>query len=301
MIKRYFDFLGEEETLKLLEANEKPLLPSIRVNTLKITPIELKHRLKAKGFHLEPLDWVPQGFKLLNDPLNIGSTHEYLQGYYYIQNVTSMLPALFLSPSSHEIVIDMCSAPGGKGTHLAQVMNNQGTLILIDRNAKRLPSLEMNVRRLGIINSIILNFDSIQLSKLKLKADKILLDAPCTGEGLIRIDKNRKKSKKLQNINKMSSIQKELLIAGLQCLKKNGKLLYSTCSIAPEENELVINDVLNKISGFEIISLPKNVGIRGYSEVYGKKIRTNLKLTRRFYPHLHGTIGFFICLIKKTQ
>ncbi len=251
MIERYLDFLGLDNTIKLLEANEKSLIRSIRVNIIKISPSDLKIRLKNKGFKLEPLEWVPYGFNIIKESSNLGSSHDYLQGYYYLQNVASMLPALILDPKPNDLVIDMCAAPGSKATQLAQIMKNKGVLILIDRNRKRISALEMNIRRLGVSNSIILNFDATGLHKLNKKADKILLDAPCTGEGLIRQDKSRKTSKKLKDIAKMASIQKDLLTAGLNSLKPNGELLYSTCSIAPEENEIVINDVLNSLSDYK--------------------------------------------------
>ena len=231
MIERYIKFLGLEQTIEYLKANELPLTPSIRTNTLKISASNLKNRLENKGFELELIKWVPYAYNILKAPYNLGSTHEFLQGYYYLQNVASMLPAIILDPKSSDIVIDMCAAPGSKATHLAQLMNNKGTLILIDRNKKRIPALEVNLRRLGIHNSIVLNFDAINLPELNIKADKILLDAPCTGEGLIRQDKNRKKSKKLIDIEKLSLIQRKLLSAGLKMLKPTGELLYSTCSI----------------------------------------------------------------------
>ena len=132
MIERYLDFLGLEGTIKLLEANEKPLMPTIRVNTLKITPDKLRNRLEKIGFQLEPIKGIPCGFKVFKNPRNLGSLHEFLQGYYYLQNQASMLPPLILNPKSNEVVIDMCAAPGSKATQLAQMMNNKGRLILID-------------------------------------------------------------------------------------------------------------------------------------------------------------------------
>ena len=301
MIERYLEFLGLNNTIKLLKANEKPLIPSIRVNTLKLSPSKLKIRLEQKGFKLEPLEWIPYGFKVTKASFNLGSSHEFLQGYYYLQNIASMLPALILDPKPSDLVIDMCAAPGSKATQLAQIMGNKGTLILIDRNKNRLPSLDMNLRRLGIRNSIILNLDAIDLPDLNMKAEKILLDAPCTGEGLIRQDKSRKKSKTMKDIEKMASIQKNLLISGLKALKPGGKLLYSTCSIAPEENELVINDVLKNQSNYIIQKMPNDYGVNGLTKVFGKNLLNQLNYSQRLYPHLHNTIGFFICLIKSQQ
>ncbi len=272
MIERYIDFLGIDETIKLLEANERDLPPSIRINTLKIRIDEIKEMLEHKGFKLKPIDWVPYGFKILNKSLNLGSLHEFLQGYYYLQNVASMLPAIILNPSPEDIVIDMCAAPGSKSTQLAQIMNNKGTLILIDKNKNRIPSLEINLRRMGVTNSIVLNFDSVKLERLNIKADKILLDAPCTGEGLIRQDISRKRSKKLEDIKKMASIQLKLLKAGLNALKPEGKLLYSTCSIGPEENELVVNKAIQNNSKFSIIKIRNQFGVNGFNRVFEKTL-----------------------------
>jgi 16S rRNA C967 or C1407 C5-methylase (RsmB/RsmF family) len=136
MIERYIQFLGIDGTIELLKANEKPLTPSIRVNLLKITAFDLKKRLTQKGFELEQIKWIPYAFNVIKESYNLGSTHEFLQGYYYLQNAASMLPAVILDPKSSDIVIDMCAAPGSKATHLAQLMGNEGTLILIDRNRK---------------------------------------------------------------------------------------------------------------------------------------------------------------------
>ncbi len=301
MVQRYIQFLGLDDTVKLLKANEKPLIPSIRVNTLKISTLDLKQRLEEKGFELEQIEWVPYGFNVIREFHNLGSSHEFLQGYYYLQNVASMLSAIILDPKPNELVIDMCAAPGSKSTHLAQLMGNEGSLILIEKYKNRIPALETNLRRMGIINSIVLNMDAKDISKLNIKADKILLDAPCTGEGLIRQDPTRKKSKKLRDIEKLSNIQKLLLKAGLNILKPGGKLLYSTCSIAPEENELVLNDVLQDESDFSIIKINNQYGINGFTRIYGKTLFEDIKLSQRLYPHLHDTIGFFFCLIKRKN
>ena len=299
MIERYINFLGLDNTLKLLEANERPLTSAIRVNTLKIQPGELRNRLENKGFELQTIEWISYGFEVLKETYNLGSLHEYLQGYFYLQNVASMLPAIILDPKPGETVIDMCAAPGGKATHMAQIMNNKGSLILIERNSKRIPALEINLRRMGVLNSILLNLDAINLQKLNIEADGILLDAPCTGEGLIRQDKSRKKSKTQKDIEKLAGIQKKLLNSGLKVLKPGGTLLYSTCSIAPEENEFVINDVLQDRLEYSIIPLNNRYGVSGLTRVLGKVLRKDLKLSQRLYPHIHNTIGFFICLIKK--
>ncbi len=301
MIERYIKFLGLDETVKMLEANERPLLPSIRVNTLKISASDLRKRLEKKGNELQPIKWIPYGFNIIKESFNLGSSHEFLQGYYYLQNIASMLSAIILDPKQNDTVIDMCAAPGSKSTHLAQLMENKETLILIEKNLNRIPALDVNLRRMGTINSIVLNMDAVNLSELNIKADKILLDAPCTGEGLIRQDPDRKKSKKIRDIEKMALIQKKLLKSGLNALKIGGKLLYCTCSIAPEENELVINAVLGELNNFAIIEISEKYGVNGLTEVFGTYLIEDLKFSQRLYPHIHDTIGFYFCLIKRIN
>ena len=301
MIERYIEFLGLDETIELLKANERPLIPSIRINTLKIKVNELKKRLENKGFELEPIEWVPYGFKVVKEAHNLGSLHEFLQGYYYLQNIASMLPPIILDPKPDELVVDMCAAPGSKATQLAQIMKNKGKLILIEKNKNRIPALELNIRRMGISNSLVVNIDAINIEKLNITPDKILLDAPCTGEGLIRQDINRKKSRSLNDIKKMANVQKKLLISGLNALKPGGKLLYSTCSIAPEENEIVIDHVLKHKPAFIINKITNQYGVKGLTKVYGENLMNNLSNAQRFYPHFHDTIGFFICLISKSK
>ncbi|MBY9007797.1 MAG: RsmB/NOP family class I SAM-dependent RNA methyltransferase [Candidatus Lokiarchaeota archaeon] len=299
MIRRYLNFFGIDDTEKLLKANEIKSNPSIRVNTLKITPEELKSRFLELKFSLERIDWIPYGFGVKKESLNLGSLHEYLQGYFYIQNKVSMLPPYILNPNLNELVLDMCASPGGKSTHLAQIMKNKGKLILIERNKKRIPALVFNLRRMGIHNAIVINEDARNLQDLDLKFDKILLDAPCTGEGLIRDDPKRKNNKTLVDIKKMAKIQEELLLSGIKLLKNEGLLLYSTCSIAPEENEMVINNILKKTNNLKVIKIENQYGVSGFTEVLGKQLKNDLKFSQRFFPHIHDTIGFFICLIKK--
>jgi NOL1/NOP2/sun family putative RNA methylase len=299
MVERYISFLGIEETRKYLTANEKKLYPSIRVNELKISSEDLKNILTRKGFNLRKVQDISYGFKVLKEPMNLGSLHEFLQGYYYLQDIASMIPPIILSPNSSDFVIDMAASPGSKATQLAQIMKNKGKLLLIEKNSQRLSSLRFNLRRMGVKNSILINFNSERLSDLNLKANKILLDAPCSGEGLIRKDPTRKRSKKFEDFNRMQKIQKSLLKEGLTSLAIKGELVYSTCSIAPEENELVLDEVLQEFNKCRIQKISLKMGSPGLTKVYGKNLNEELKNARRLYPHKDDTIGFFICLIQK--
>ena len=301
MIDRYIQFLGIDDTIKLLKANEIPLTQTIRVNTLKIKSDDLKNKMHQKGFKLEVIEQIPYGYRITKETFNLGSTHEFLQGYYYLQNLASMLSAIILDPKPNDTIVDMCAAPGSKATHIAQLMKNEGNLILIERNKNRIPALETNLRRMGNINSIVLNMDAVDLSKLKTEPDKILLDAPCTGEGLIRQDQSRKRNKKMKDIEKMSAVQKKLLKAGLNSLKQDGLLLYCTCSIAPEENEFVVNEILSSLDDFSIVKIPRKYGVKGLIQAFGIDLIKELEFSQRLYPHIHDTIGFYFCLIKRLN
>ncbi|MGV9171616.1 MAG: RsmB/NOP family class I SAM-dependent RNA methyltransferase [Promethearchaeia archaeon] len=300
MISRYVKMLGYAQTLELLEWNNRSLTPAIRINTLKITVEELQKRLVKKGFQLQPINIIPYAFKVLNEPHNLGSLHEFLQGYFYLQNAASMIPPIILDPKPRDLVIDMCAAPGSKATQLAQIMGNKGKLVLIEKDSKRLRALDSNLRRMGLQNALTFHMDSMNLDKLKVKANKILLDAPCTGEGLIRQDPSRKVSRTKTDIKKMAKIQKNLLQTGINRLRKGGDLLYSTCSIAPEENEFVIDAILNRNQNVEIVKPHIGFGVPGFTKVFGKTLDKSLQYAQRIFPHIHDTIGFFFCLLKKN-
>lgn len=301
MIERYLELFGEDETIKLLEGNEKALNPVIRCNTLKISVESLINRLLAKGFELKKVPWVDYAFQVVKSSFSLGSTTEYLMGYYYIhKGMGSLLPVHVLDPRPGEIVIDAAAAPGGKTSQMAQLMKNKGVILAIDINRERMKALRSNLSRLGVENVIAFRMDARDLPKFGIKVDKILLDAPCTGEGLIPIDKSRKKSRLIEDIKYCSTLQMSMLSALLRCLKKNGVIVYSTCSIAPEENELVIHHVLQQFP-LSVEKIDLKDGSPGFTEFFGYKVREELREARRFYPYIHGTQGFFICKLKLRE
>lgn len=300
MIDRYIKLFGEDQIIDFLEGNERKLMPSIKVNILKISTEALYEKLTNKGFELKPVPFVSDGFYVKKEPFSIGATTEYLLGYYYIQRVASMIPSLALSPTARDLVVDMCAAPGGKTVHLAQFMNNQGVILAMDLDRQRMKSLRSNLSRCGIQNVIAIRMDAANLAQLHVKnISKILLDAPCSGSGLIPVDPTRKMSRGYEDIEFCSNIQMKLIKAALSSLTRDGELVYSTCSIEPEENEFVIEAALNQFE-VRITDLNIDFGEPGLTNIFGKKLSPELKKARRFYPHLHKTVGFFICKLKKV-
>jgi NOL1/NOP2/sun family putative RNA methylase len=299
-IERFIIIFGLQEVREMLEAYEQPPKTTIRINTLKITKEELVDKMVEKGFELKNCEWYENGLIIQNEPFPLGATTEYLNGYYFIQSSASWIPVLALEPNPNEIVIDLAAAPGGKATQIAQLMNNTGILFCFDISRERIKSLRSNLARCGVINTICKRTDAREVATLNIKADKVLLDAPCTGEGLMAVDRSRRKERANSDIIRLSKLQKELLHAALSSLKINGELVYSTCSTAPEENEEIINWALEEFP-IEIIKTQFDQFSSGLQEAFGKKYHRSINKAIRLFPHKHGTEGFFTCKIKLKE
>jgi len=274
--------LLEDEFSTYIEVLKKPLTNSIRCNTLKINPEILLNRLKLKGWVVEqPFPekkeiMIVRG-KISNgknsngekkqkiielEPGELGRSMEHLLGYYYIQEIASMLPVLTLKPQPGELVLDLAAAPGSKTTQIAAAMENRGTIIANDVSLSRLKILASNMERCGVTNSIITRRDGIvfckKLKEQGFKFDKILVDAPCSGEGTIRSSAITLKMWNLNTIKQLSKIQKAMVANAIEILKVNGEIVYSTCTHAPEENEEVVDFILKNFDNVKIetINLP---------------------------------------------
>ncbi len=303
MVQRYYEIFGDwHEVTLFLKGNEKPILKSIRCNTLRTSCRELEVRLREKNIIMEKIPWLPHGYWILSSPIPIGATHEYLRGYYHIQGPASMLPPLVLDPRPNELILDMAAAPGGKTSYIAQLAENRNVIVAVEKNRKRIKSLLSNINRLGVTNTIILRMDAVKISEIfDLRFDKILLDAPCTGEGLIPLIPERKTSRTIEDIKKLSKIQISLLKTAIRVLKHNGIIVYSTCSVAPEENEYVIFNVINDNREFELelLSIDIGIGANGLEEYKGVYFGKEFRKCKRLYPYVHGTEGFFISRLRK--
>lgn len=301
MVKRYLEMFGKEETVKLLEANEQKLIPSLRCNTLRIDEEDFVTLFTKKRFVLEKISGISYGYRVIKTPFPLGATNEYLLGFYFLQSEASMIPVQVLDPNPGEMILDLAAAPGGKTTQIAQFMKNKGVIVAIDINRKRIKSLRSNLSRCGVYNALIIRMDGRQISDLGLQADKVLLDAPCTGEGLIPRDPTRKTSRELKDILYVAELQKSLIDGALACLKPGGSLVYSTCAMAPEENEFVIDHAL-KNEDIHVKKMDFNRGSPAFTGViFGETLHPSIKEARRLYPHKDGTEGFFICKLQKDS
>lgn len=291
LIQRYNE-LGER-----FNPADVSIKSSLRVNTLKIQEKELISRLTKKKVKLEKIPFVDNGYYYRSN-FSLGATPEYLQGYYYLQEGASQLPVKALDPKPNEKVLDMAAAPGSKTTQMAQFMQNKGTIVALDTNIKRLETLRNNLERLSVTNTLIYKKDARFADDLGIKFDKVLLDAPCSGN--FCIEKEFFKKRNVQDFKLKAKTQKELLRAAVKVLKKGGVLVYSTCSLEPEEDEEVIDWLLKKYPEMKPEDTGLNVGDEGLTEIFEKQLNPKIKMTRRLWPHKTGTQGFFIAkLVKK--
>jgi NOL1/NOP2/sun family putative RNA methylase len=287
-----------EEMGQKFSQSEVKIKKAIRVNTLKIEEFELKKRLTKNGVKLTKIPYLSHGYFYESD-FSLGSTPEYLQGYYYLQEAASQLPVEILDPKEGEIVLDMAASPGSKTTQIAQHMKNKGVIVALDNDRRRIDSLQNNLERLSVTNAILLKKDARFADDLNMTFDKILLDAPCSGNFCIEKDYFAKRS--INDLFQKSKVQKELLKTGVKCLKKGGILVYSTCSLEPEEDEMVINSLLKEHPEMKLEEIKIDVGDEGNNVVFGEKLDSTISKTRKFWPHKTGTEGFFIAKLRKKE
>ncbi len=269
----------------------------IRVNTLKIGEKELVDRLVSKGFILERYREL-NAYKIKDMPVkHPGATIEHSLGYYYVQDLSSMMPVIALNPKSDERILDMAAAPGSKATMMAEIMKNRGTIVANDVSVERIRALVGNIERLGITNTIVTRRDATKES-FAMEFDKILLDAPCTGEGVVRKNPGYKYPT-MRDHMKMHRIQKKMVKNAYRHLHDDGILVYSTCTFNPFENEAVVHYALTEL-GMEIMDVKIPVPhVGGVVEWKNNLFAEDVRKSVRIYPHLVDTGGMFIAVLKK--
>jgi len=305
MIERFMQVFQITEIVEVLEANEVQRPVTIRTNSLKTRRRDLAQALISRGVNLDPVGkWSKVGLVVYSSTVPLGATPEYLAGHYILQGASSLLPVMALAPQVNERVLDMASAPGGKTTHIAAIMNNTGMVLANDANKERCKAVVGNCHRLGITNTVICNYDGRKLPKIMSGFDRVLLDAPCSGTGVISKDESAKLRKDDQDIHLCSHLQKELILAAVDCLdhksKTGGYLVYSTCSVLPEENENVVDYVLRK-RHVKLVPTGLDFGVEGFTKYREKRYHPSMNLCKRYYPHTHNMDGFFVAKIKKLS
>ena len=295
----YRDFIPEFSDFK--KDLWRPFLPHLRINTLKIQPQSVIRTLKEKGVFLkrsteedETLFWAPD----LESP---GNLLEYFLGVIHPQALTSCLVSLVLSPEPESYVLDLCASPGGKTSHMAQLMNNTGMIIANELYSGRHIPLGNTLSRLGVLNTIVTAYQAQEFPLKYQRFDFVLADVPCSGEGRFRITGEHTREKKGIGKEKLSELQKRIILRAFDLLKADGVTVYATCTFDPQENESVI-DFLLKNRDAELY--PIDIGLKhqpGLTEWRNEKYDEQLQRAIRLYPHHVNSVGFFMARIGRRR
>ncbi|MEI7718738.1 MAG: RsmB/NOP family class I SAM-dependent RNA methyltransferase [archaeon] len=310
-IQRIEKLIGKEDAKKFFEIAYTASPDFIRVNTLKVSPDVLKKKLEGYGWVIgQPYPEYPEILVVERAshlvPGALGKTIEHLLGYFYVQEISSMLPIIALKPAADELFLDLCASPGSKTTQAAATMNNQGTIIANEVSLGRIRILNANLEKSGVSNVMVTRKDGVQFCKrwskeVKMQFDKILVDAPCSGEGTLRKSPKTFEMWNLSFIKALSKVQRKLASEALKLLRVGGEMVYSTCTLGPEEDEAVVN-YLKQNFDIEILKVDLPLKMReGVTEWEGEVYDKEIKNCRRLYPQDNNSDGFFLAKIRKLS
>jgi tRNA (cytosine40_48-C5)-methyltransferase len=303
LVARWGAFYGDLP--ELLRAMREPAPTHVRLNPLRGDPRETRRRLEEKGFRLEE-SGVPGTLRVAEAPFSAGATEEYLLGRYYLQDPSSALAPLALEPRPGERIADLCAAPGAKTVGLAALAGDRAALFAFDADTDRARGLQSTLQRCGVAGAAVYARPAQDAEQLGLTFDRILLDAPCTGEGVVQRDPGRRRGQ-LNEYATCARDQADLLGVAHRLLRPGGTLVYSTCTLAPEENELQVQEAVDRL-GFRIEPLPdavRNVRFRGQplrpglTRVLERDLAPEIAQAAHALPHPHGTMGFFLARLRK--
>jgi len=299
-VKRYAALTDIE---KFKEYSFSYLRKSIRVNTLKMDIKSLTERV-SKEWKLEPIPWCKEGFWIEHRGIgedkrwDVGNIIEHTLGYVYIQEAASMIPPIVLDPQPGDRVLDMCAAPGSKTTQISQYMQNSGVLVANELTGMRIAALGINLQRCGVMNTIITQMDGARFKEIEF--DRVLVDAPCSGTGTIRKSLKTIDSWNPKLAYHLSKTQRLLIKAGFNALKPGGTLVYSTCTLEPEEDEGVIDHLLKEFPNAKVEEITLEIKRSpAVVEFEGKTYSDEVKKCLRIWPQDNDTEGFFVAKIRK--
>lgn len=252
-------------------------------------------RLESLGITLNKIPFLEDGFWICKSNFSVGATAEYLLGFYSIQEAASQIPVTLFTELKDKTVLDSCAAPGGKTTQLANIMNNSGVIVALEIKKRKMFPLTNQLERCRVKNTLVYNMNTKEVLKLNIKFDCVLLDVPCSGNPIT--DRNWFNKRTIEDVYRNAKLQKEILVEAVKVTKEGGEVIYATCSLEPEENELNINWAINNLPlQVEKIS---SIGEEGLTKVFGKELHHSIKKCKRIWPS--QTQGFFVCKFKKQE
>lgn len=278
----------------------RPLAPCVWVNPSRLTLAQLRALLAEEGIEAEPIAWLPGALRL---PLETraGQHWWFCAGLAHAQEAVSQVPAWLMDLGPGQRVLDLCAAPGGKTAQIAFALGNRGTLIANDISTDRIKALQGNLDRLGIVNCSTTCSDGVNWPTAGGQFDRILVDAPCSSEGTLRRNPSLLGRLDPESPARLASRQRALLRKAVQLLGPGGRILYSTCTLAPEENELVVAEALGRFGGrLRLVptALPGLVAEPGFTEWQGQALPAELAHCLRIWPHHNDTGGFFVAVLE---
>ena len=296
-LERYRDVVDDWEAFR--EAALAPLPTVVWANTLRIDADELRELLEHFGWGPRPLAWYPGAFRL-RPGARPGARFGHRAGLYQVQEEVSLLPPLLLDPRPGERVLDTCAAPGGKTAQIAVRMRDTGTVVANDRDQGRIRSLRAMVERLGLTSVVLTAADAANLPRRGGPYDRVLCDVPCSGEGTSR--KSRSALHRSPRMNDVVRSQRAILRKAVALCRPRGRIVYSTCTYAPEENEGVVDAILAE-GGVHVVPavVPGLRSMPGLSEWEGQAFDPSLQSALRIYPHHNDTGGFFVCVLEREE
>ncbi|OGU34895.1 MAG: hypothetical protein A2068_12380 [Ignavibacteria bacterium GWB2_35_6b] len=301
-IKEYINSVfGEEYLNKFLEYINSEYNSYVRITGKENEKEILINNLKSYGIKLEQIPGLTFAYKILEGHQTIGKTFEHALGKYYIQSLSSMIPPFVLNPQPGEKVLDLCAAPGSKTTQLAAFMNNRGTLIANEPNLQRVKALIYNLDRLSFVNLAVIKDKGELLSKFyENYFDKILVDAPCSALGIIQKKGEVSNWWNLNQAGKIAELQFRLLLSAVKMAKVGAEIVYSTCTLTLEENEIILNKIFKKYP-VELIDfeLPLKTH-EGFIKFGDEELNPEIKKSKRIIPWEINSEGFFVAKLKKT-
>ena len=317
-LERLREIVPEQHLDGVLASFESPRALTLRVNRLRAEPAEVRAELAALEFELEPVPWCEDAFRVVvGERRSLQESAAYREGRVYLQGLSSMLAPLMLDPQPGESVLDLCAAPGSKTTQIAAMMGGEGELVANDRSHKRLYKLRRVLEEQGVRRVQILGRKGETIGRTHPgHFDRVLADVPCSSEGRFHLDDPKSWSDwKPSKIKRLGAEQRRLLISGLHALRPGGRLIYSTCTFAPEENEAVIHRVLRYFRGrAELVELPFEApcSIPGMTTWRGRDLDPGLVRCRRILPGRSdvggapaaapgGLEGFFLACLSRTE
>ncbi len=295
--KKYTELLGKESA-EFFEYCRRKAPKSLWVNSLKIRPGLLVGDLRKKGWELEGV--FHENAYAIKNIERPGNSEEFRQGLFNLQEKAAMLPPVVLGPQRRETVLDATAAPGNKTLQLACMMNGTGKIVAVERSVHRFKIIRFNMRKFGVKNVILKRMDLLSAVKENL-FDRVMLDAPCSSEGLVRREHDALRGWSEGLVQEKSALQKKLLAKSLQLLKRGGVLVYSTCSFGPEENEEVVQSALDSGRAEVLPITAENFKLRaGITEYRGKKFDDSVAKCARVWPQDNDTQQFFVAKLRKT-